>query len=116
MDQAALRAKALRERLEGLREDEAEKEGELASLRSRLREIEKNIIDFEAGIRSAESGIRDNESQAAEAESEIAALEEERSDARRRLDAITEDIVAELDARLKESGYSSADRRNAEDR
>ena len=115
MDQAALRAKALRERLEGLREDEAEKEGELASLRSRLREIEKNIIDFEAGIRSAESGIRDNESQAAGAESEIAALEEERSDARRRLDAITEDIVAELDARLKESGYSSADRRNAEE-
>ena len=115
MDQAALRAKALRERLEGLREDEAEKEGELASLRSRLREIEKNIVDFEAGIRSAESGIRDNESQAAGAESEIAALEEERSDARRRLDAITEDIVAELDARLKESGYSSADRRNAEE-
>jgi chromosome segregation protein len=115
MDQAALRAKALRERIEGLREDEAEKEGELAGLRSRLREIEKNIADFEAGIRSAESGIRDNESQAAGAESEIAVLEEERSDARRRLDAITEDIVAELDARLKESGYSSADRRKAEE-
>ena len=115
MDQAALRAKSLRERLETLREDEAEKEGELASLRSRLREIEKNIADFEAGIHAAEAGIRDNEAQAAKAEAEIAALEDERADARRRLDAITEDIVAQLDARLKESGYSSAERRVAEE-
>ena len=115
MDQAALRAKSLRERLEGLREDEAEKEGELASLRSRLREIEKNIADFEAGIQAAEAGIRENEAQAARAESEIAGLEDERADARRRLDAITEDIVAQLDARLKESGYSSAERRAAEE-
>ncbi len=115
MDQAALRAKALRERLEGLRDDEAEKEGELSSLRSRLREIEKNIAGFEAGIRAAEAGIRDNESQAGRAESEISGLEEDRSDARRRLDAITEDIVAQLDARLRESGYSGAERRAAEE-
>ena len=115
MDQAALRAKTLRERLEGLREDEAEKEGELSSLRSRLREIEKNIADFESGIRAAEAGIRDNDAQAGKAESDIAALEEDRADARRRLDAITEDIVAQLDARLKESGYSGAERRAAEE-
>jgi chromosome segregation protein len=115
MDQASLRAKSLRERLEGLREDEAEKEGELASLRMRLREIEKNIADFEAGIRAAEGGIRENEASVARAEAEIGGLEEMRADARRRLDAITEDIVAQLDARLKESGYSGAERLKAEE-
>jgi chromosome segregation protein len=115
MDQAGLRAKALRERLESLREDEAEKEGELASLRMRLHEIEKNITDFEAGIRAAEVGIRDNDASVGRAESDIAELEEKRADARRRLDSITEDIVAQLDARLKESGYSAQERLNAEE-
>jgi chromosome segregation protein len=115
MDQAQLRAKGLRERIEGLREDEAEKEGELSSLRARLREIEKNIADFEAGIKAAEAGIRENEATVSRAEAEILGLEEKRADARRRLDAITEDIVAQLDARLKESGYSTQERHKAEE-
>jgi chromosome segregation protein len=115
MDQAGLRARNLRERLESLREDEAEKEGELASLRSRLHEIEKNIADFEAGIRAAEAGIRDNDASVLRADSDIAGLEEKRADARRRLDSITEDIVAQLDARLKESGYSAQERLKAEE-
>jgi chromosome segregation protein len=115
MQQAQLRAKSLRERIETLREDEAEKEGELASLRARLREIEKNIADFEAGIKAAEAGIRENDAAASRGEGEILGLEEKRADARRRLDAITEDIVAQLDARLKESGYSGVERHKAEE-
>ncbi len=115
MQQAQLRAKGLRERIEGLREDEAEKEGELSSLRARLREIEKNIADFEAGIKAAEAGIRDNDAGVARAEADIAALEDKRAEARKRLDAITEDIVAQLDARLKESGYSAQERHKAEE-
>jgi len=115
MAQAQLRAKALREKIEALRDDEAEREGELSTLRARLREIEKNIADFEAGIKAAEAGIRDNEAAAARAEADILGIEEKRADARRRLDAITEDIVAQLDARLKESGYSTQERHKAEE-
>ncbi len=115
IDQAKLRTKGVRERLESLREDEAEKEGELSSLKSRLREIEKNVLEFEANIKNAETRIRENEAAAAKAEGEILGLEKDRSGARERLDAITEDIVAELDARLKESGYSSQERRQAEE-
>jgi chromosome segregation protein len=115
MAQAQLRAKALREKIEALREDEAEKEGELAGLRSRLRDIEKNIADFEAGIKAAEAGIRENDAVAARADADILSIEEKRADARRRLDAITEDIVAQLDARLKESGYSAQERHKAEE-
>jgi chromosome segregation protein len=115
MAQAQLRAKALRERIESLREDEAEREGELSGLRARLREIEKNIADFEAGIKAAEAGIRENDASVARAEAEILGVEDKRADARRRLDAITEDIVAQLDARLKESGYSAQERHKAEE-
>jgi chromosome segregation protein len=115
MDQSRLRAKGLAERIEGLRDDETEKEGELASLRARVRDIEKSIEGFETGIKAAESGIRDNEAAAARAETDIEGIEDRRAEARRRLDAITEDIVAQLDARLKESGYSSAERKKAEE-
>ncbi len=115
IDQARTKAKALREKLEGLRDDEAEKEGELASLRSRVKEIERNIAEFEASIKSAELRVRENEAAMARAEAEIGGLERSRADARVRLDAITEDIVAQLDARLKESGYSAAERRAAEE-
>jgi len=115
MDQTSLRLKSLREKIELLREDEAEKEGELAGLRARLRDIEKNIADFESSIRAAEESIRDNEASIVRAEAEIVNIERNRAEAHRRLDAITEDIVAELDARLKESGYSAQERRAAEE-
>lgn len=115
MDQTSLRLKSLREKIELLREDEAEKEGELAGLRARLRDIEKNIADFESSIRAAEESIRDNEASIVRAEAEIVDIEQNRAEAHRRLDAITEDIVAELDARLKESGYSAQERRAAEE-
>jgi chromosome segregation protein len=115
MDQAALRVKSLRERIEVLRDDEAEKEGELAGLRARLREIEKNIADFESSIKAAEAGICDSEASVVKAEGEIVGVERDRAEARKRLDAITEDIVAQLDARLKESGYSAQERRAAEE-
>ena len=115
IDQSRVRLKGLRDKLETLRDDESDKQDELASLRTRLHEVEKNISDFEANIRTAELSVRDNEASAARADSEIAALEASRADARTRLDAITEDIVAQLDARLKESGYSAQERRAAEE-
>ncbi len=115
IDQARLRTKGVRERLEGLRDDESEKEGELSSLKSRLRDIEKNIAEFEGSIKASESRIRENEAAVQKAEAEIVGLERDRTAARERLDAITEDIVAELDARLKESGYSSQERRASEE-
>jgi chromosome segregation protein len=115
IEQASLKAKSLRDKLETLHEDESEKEGELSSLRSRVKEIERNISDFEANIAASELRIRDNDSAIAKAESEISDLERSRAEARVRLDAITEDIVAQLDARLKESGYSAQERRAAEE-
>jgi chromosome segregation protein len=115
IDQSRLRTKGVAERLETLRDDEAEKEGEISSQKARLKEIERNIAEFEGNIRSAEGRIRDNDAAILKAETEISGLEKDRIGARERLDAITEDIVAELDRRLKESGYSAAERRQAEE-
>jgi chromosome segregation protein len=114
MAQAELRATSVRGKIEGFREEEAEKEGELASLKARLREIQANISEFEANVVAAERRVAENEGLIRKAEEEILGLEEGRTDARRRLDAITDDIVGQLDQRLKESGYSASERARAE--
>ncbi|MEI6875568.1 MAG: AAA family ATPase, partial [Spirochaetota bacterium] len=115
MAQAQLRAKGVADKIEGLKDDESEKEGDLATLKSRLREIEANVRDFEANIRSSEARVAENEAAVRKAEGEILGLERDRAEARVRLDAITEDIVAELDARLRDTGYSSLERGRAEE-
>ncbi|MBN2875322.1 MAG: AAA family ATPase [Spirochaetales bacterium] len=115
IDQSQLKLRALAEKLEGLRDDEDEKNGILRDHKGRIAEIEKNILGFEGSIESAEGRIVANESAIAKAEAEIVALDADISKAQIELDAITEDIVGELDARLKESGYSSTDRKAAEE-
>lgn len=115
MAQSELRAKSTKDKIEGLREDEGEKEGELSSLKARLREIEANIAEFEKSIAATEGRVRDNDAAIRQAEEEILGLEEARASARVNLDAITEDIVAELDARLRDSGYSSHERARVEE-
>jgi len=114
IDQAEVRKKGVNEKLSALKDEEDEKEGELSSLKAQLREMEKNIASFEGSVKMAEDRIRENEAGAVRAEQEIADLEKQRAEARKRLDAITEDIVSQLDARLKESGYSAKDRKAAE--
>lgn len=115
IDQARLRRKGAQERLEGLQEEAQEKEGEVRSLKARILEIEKNIASFESNITAADGRIRDNEAAILRSEKGIADLEAGQAEAQRELDAITDDIVRELDARLKETGYSAKERRAAEE-
>ncbi len=115
IDQARLRRKGAQERLEGLQEEAQEKEGEVRSLRARILEIEKNIASFESNITAADGRIRDNEAAILRSEKGIVDLEAGQAEAQKELDAITDDIVRELDARLKETGYSAKERRAAEE-
>jgi len=115
IDQARLRRKGAQERLEGLQEEAEEKEGEVRSLKARILEIEKNIASFESNITAADGRIRDNEAAILRSEKGIADLEAGQAQAQRELDALTDDIVRELDARLKETGYSAKERRAAEE-
>jgi chromosome segregation protein len=115
IDQARLKLRALAEKIEGLHEDEDEKNEILRGHKGRITEIEKNIQGFEGSIRSAEERIGANETIMAKAEADIVAFDSELVTAQAELDAVTEDIVSELDARLKDSGYSVNERRVAEE-
>lgn len=115
IDQARLRRKGAQERLEGLQDEAEEKEGEVRSLKARILEIEKNIASFESNITAADGRIRDNEAEILRAEKGIGSLEAGQAEAQKELDSITDDIVRELDARLKETGYSAKERRAAEE-
>ncbi len=115
IDQAQLKLRALTERLEGLREDEDEKNEILRGHKGRIAEVEKNIQGFEGSIHAAEEGIRSNDAEIGRAEADIVEFDERILGAQAELDAITEDIVKELDARLKESGYSASERKAAEE-
>ena len=106
VNQLEVKKKAVEEKIELLTEDTDEQEGSLHNLHKRLEEIAKNIQSFEENITVAGSRITENDSFAAQAEKEIAVLADKRSALQKQLEAITENIVTQLDAKLKEAGYS----------
>ena len=115
IDQSRLKLKALAEKIESLHEDEDEKQDILRGHKGRIAEIEKNIQGFEGSILAAEDRIKANDAAIARAESDILDFDRQLASAQTELDSITEDIVSELDARLKDSGYSASERRLAEE-
>ena len=106
VNQLEVKKKAVEEKIELLTEDTDEQEGSLHNLHKRLEEIAKNIQSFEENITVAGSRITENDSLAAQAEKEIAVLADKRSALQKQLESITENIVTQLDAKLKEAGYS----------
>ena len=110
IDQLELRSKSIREKIDALRDEEADKEGELADFKARLKDTERHIEEFESNIKVASLALRSNDEEAAKRGISIQRIEEEVATARLALDDITETIVQQLDARLKDSGYSSSER------
>jgi chromosome segregation protein len=109
------RERAIQNKIDELIEDAEEQDGVVRDLKKRLEEIEKNISAFEENIKLASAQIGENDAAARKAESEIAELEAERSHLEKDLQTITDDIVAALDAGLKNAGYSAAERRRTEE-
>ncbi|GHV71519.1 chromosome partition protein Smc [Spirochaetia bacterium] len=101
-------------KIEELIEDAEEQDGVVRDLRKKVQDIEENIGSFENNIQMTSSRISDNEASVRRAEENIIRLETERGAHEKDLEAITDDIVAALDAGLREAGYSAADRRKAE--
>lgn len=98
----------LAEQIESLQEDIGEQESGLHQQRRRIEEVGRNISSFEENINLAGSRITENDRQAATHEATIKELDLAALDRRKDLEAITEDIVTELDSRLKDAGYSAA--------
>lgn len=102
------------ERIENLREDADVQDETIRDLQRRLSDIEKNIQTFEDNISLASHRISDNDRQAVALEDGILNLDSERSAMELELQAITEDIVTELDKKLKDAGYSAKSHAEAE--
>jgi chromosome segregation protein len=101
-------------KIEELNDDAAEQDGVVRDLRKKVGDIEENIKSFEENIKMAASRIGENDDSVRKAEEDIIRLDGERAGHEKNLEAITDDIVAALDAGLKEAGYSAAERRSSE--
>jgi len=108
------REKAAVVKIDELANDAQEQDAEVRDLRKKVGGIEANIQTFEGNIQLAAASIHENENLVRKAEDDILRLEQERAGREKDLEAITDDIVAALDAGLKEAGYSAAERRNSE--
>ncbi|MDR1318282.1 MAG: AAA family ATPase [Treponema sp.] len=101
-------------RIGELTEDAEEQDGVVLDLRKKVTGIENNIRSFEENIQLAAARIGENENTVLKAEDEIRSFEKEQAAREKDLEKITDDIVAALDAGLKEAGYSAVERRGAE--
>jgi chromosome segregation protein len=108
------RQRTLEERIETRCEEIDEQDASLRGMRQQAAENERNIQSFADNIALAGSRITANDREAAALGKQISALGLERGELQTALEAITEDIVAELDSRLKDAGYSSSAREKAE--
>jgi chromosome segregation protein len=108
------REKAAAVKIEELLSDAEEQDGVVHDLKKQVAAIEGNISSFEGNIRLTGTLIGENENSVRKNEEEIRRLESERAEREKDLEAITDDIVAALDAGLREAGYSAAERRNSE--
>jgi chromosome segregation protein len=108
------RERVIQEKIAVLSADAQEQDAAVEDLRKKAAGIEDNIVAFQENIRIASSRIGDNEQDVLRLEEEIRRLGEEQALYERDLAAITDDIVAALDAGLKEAGYSAAERRALE--
>ncbi|MCL2244453.1 MAG: AAA family ATPase [Treponema sp.] len=109
------REKQALQKITELNEDAAGQDAVVSDLRKQCEGIEENIRSFEENIQLASTRIRENEKEVRRAEDEIHGIEKELAALEKELAKITDDIVAELDAGLKKAGYSSAERRSAEE-
>ncbi|MDR0684717.1 MAG: AAA family ATPase [Spirochaetaceae bacterium] len=101
-------------RIEELRDDADEQDGIVRDLRKKVSGIEENIASFEENIKISASRVGENEETIRSDEAAIKRFEEKRAVSERELETITDDIVAALDAGLKEAGYSAAERRKTQ--
>lgn len=109
------RIKNVQERIEEYNEDIDALNAELHEKNKKLDDINRNIDGFVQNIDQSSGQIHENEAHIAENAQKIRALDDERAELQKQLEAITEDIVTELDAKLKDAGYSSAANKKAKD-
>ena len=109
-----VRERTLRRKLDETDADAGRRREALDELTRQTGETERNIAGFTTDIDGFSGRVAANEEESRRNDAEIHGLEEDSEHLRLELRAITEDIVTQLDQRLRESGYSAAERRRIE--
>ena len=115
IESCTLRDKALKERIFSIKEQITDKENLFKEIEQRLSEVKDNMSSFEERIKNSGQKINENEKIITESEEEIKESEKKQHKLQEDLRNITEDIVKQLDKSLKDTGYSYAERKNAEE-
>ncbi len=115
LKQLEIKKTGLEERIEILTEDADEQEGALQELHRRLAEIAKNIVSYEENITISGDRIIDNNKKVLSQEDLISELDSELEKLQVQLESITENIVTELDAKLKDAGFSTQGAKKAKE-
>lgn len=106
---------SIQEKIDTFNEEIDEREADLHTKNKQLDTVKQNITTFTDNIASANSKISENESTVQKNTEEIASLNKEIDSYQKQLGEITEDIVKELDAKLRDTGFSSNAAKNAKE-
>lgn len=109
------RIKNLKERIEEYNEDIDNQNAELHEKNKSLETINKNMEVFATNIQQSRQHVDENEKTINTNYGKIHNLDNERLALQKELESITEDIVTELDAKLKDAGYNSASNKKAKE-
>ena len=113
--QAENRIKTIKERIDEYNEDIDNHNADLHDKNKSLEDINKNIEGFTTNIRQCSGQIDENQKQISTNSGKIHNLDRDRATLQKALQDITEDIVTELDAKLKDAGYSSIANKKAKE-
>lgn len=109
------RIKNIEERIDEYNEEIDSQNAELHEKHKQLSDINKNVENFSENIRQSSSQIEENLRLINTNSGKINNLDSERTELQKQLTSITEDIVTELDAKLKDAGYSSTSNKKAKE-
>ncbi len=109
------RERSIKSKLSRVQEDQKSKTADLKDIKSLLIDVEANIQGFERDIVQFEKRIQENEHGTTQLHRDSAALERDVETNRLDLRRITDNIVTQLDQRLKELGYSIKEREKTEE-
>jgi len=104
----------LNSKIDELKHQTGERAAQIEEYQQRLSEIDGNIENFEQSIETARRRISDNSNEIKRLDESNRRIETEIQHSQHELHQITDDIVAQLDQKLSESGYSSSRRRELE--
>lgn len=110
-----IKKSSVQERIDTLNEELDEQDADIREKTKRIENIKKNIVSVRENIDSTLLQIKENDKLSATKSAEIEKINKERADFQKDLKAITEDIVTKLDAKLKDSDFSSSASKQAKE-